>query len=413
MGHAARTALFLDSAELDVRSFGAVGNAKSDDTAAFQSALDAAHKAGGGTVSAPPGQYLFTGTLSIPGGVTLCGSFGCVPSHPGLREPQQVKPGKDGTVLLVIGGKGNEDGTPFITLHSNSSVCGLVIYYPEQIVDGEPYPYPWAIRMQGSNPAVLDVELLNPYQGINTSGAARHNIRNVSGQPLRRGIFIDAIYDVGRIENVHFNPWWTMDTPAYKWQFAHGEAFIFGHADWEFVFNTFCYGYHIGYKFIETAAGRCNGNFLGIAADDCNRAVLLENCAPYGLLITNGEFTAFRGDDPTIVEVGPMNKGVLRFTNSSFWGPCYQVARLAGNGVVAFSDCTYDEWAHTGDRAAIQVVSGSVLIRGCDFRQNSPHISLGEGVERAVITANLFTGSVKIENASKGDVQIGFNSAWS
>ena len=409
---ASRRQTSSDSWTLNVRSFGAVGDSRSDDTAAFQRALNAAHNAGGGTVYAPPGRYLFNGSLSVPGGVTLRGSFGCVPSHPGIREPKQVKPGDDGTVLMVTIGKGDESGTPFMTLQTNSTVCGLVFYYPEQIIDNEPHTYPWTIRMQGSNPAVFDVELLNPYQGINTFGAARHNIRNVSGQPLRRGIFVDAIYDIGRIENVHFNPWWTIDTPAYKWQFAHGEAFVFGHADWEFVFNTFCFGYKIGYKFIETNAGRCNGNFLGIAADDCNRAVLLENCAPYGLLIVNGEFTAFHGDDPTTVEVGAPNKGVLRFCNSSFWGPCKQIAKIGGHGVVAFSDCTFDEWAHTNDRAAIQASSGSLLVRGCDFRQNSPHIWLGEGVERAVITANLFAGPAKIENASKTDAKIGLNAVF-
>ena len=394
---------------LNVRSFGAVGDSRADDTAAFQQALNVAHNTGGGTVYAPPGRYLFKGSLSVPGGVTLRGSFGCVPSHPGIRDLKEVKPGDDGTVLMVTTGKGEESGAPFMTLQTNSTVCGLVFYYPEQIIDGESHAYPWTIQMHGSNPAVFDVELLNPYQGINTFGAARHNIRNVSGQPLRRGIFVDAIYDIGRIENVHFNPWWTFGTPAYKWQFAHGEAFVFGHADWEFVFNTFCFGYKIGYKFIETSAGRCNGNFLGIAADDCNRAVLLENCAPYGLLIVNGEFTAFHGDDPTIVEVDAQNKGVLRFSNSSFWGPCKQIAKIGGHGVVAFTDCTFDEWAHTNDRAAIQAASGSLLVHGCDFRQNSPHIRLGEGVERAVIAANLFTGPAKIDNASKKDVQIGLN----
>lgn len=33
---------------------------------------------------------------------------------------------------------------------------------PEQITDGEPEPYPWAIAMRGKNPGIFDVELLNP-----------------------------------------------------------------------------------------------------------------------------------------------------------------------------------------------------------------------------------------------------------
>jgi hypothetical protein len=395
--------------EANVRNFGARGDATADNTATFQRALDSVHGAGGGTVYAPPGRYLFRGVLNIPEGVTLRGSFGCVTSHTGIRDQGQRKPGEDGTALLVTAGKGKEDGEPFLTLNTNSSVAGLTFYYPEQVTDAAPIAYPWTIAMRGKNPAAFDVELLNPYQGIDASRNERHNVRNICGQPLRRGIWVDAIYDIGRIENVHFNPWWNGRGQVYKWQTQNGEAFIFGRADWEYVLNTFCFGYHVGYKFVQTETGECNGNFLGIGADDCNRAVLVEQSAPYGLLITNGEFTSFHGDDPTMVEVLAGNKGVVRFSNSAFWGPCNQIAKIAG-GTVGFSDCTFVEWKN--DRAAIQVSGGSVLIRGCDFRQNQPHIALSEGVDRAVIAGNLFAGQAQIRNASTREVQIGLNSAF-
>jgi hypothetical protein len=32
-----------------------------------------------------------------------------------------------------------------------------------------PKPYPWSIAMRGKNPAVLDVELLNPFNGIDAT----------------------------------------------------------------------------------------------------------------------------------------------------------------------------------------------------------------------------------------------------
>lgn len=67
----------------NVVSFGARGDGNTDDTTAFQRALDAAHLAGGGTVYAPPGRYLFRGTLDVPEGVSLRGSYLCVPSHTG------------------------------------------------------------------------------------------------------------------------------------------------------------------------------------------------------------------------------------------------------------------------------------------------------------------------------------------
>lgn len=409
-GHAA-TDVRPDSYVRNVKKFGATGDAVTDDTAAFQKAFDAVFRDGGGTVYAPPGKYLFRGALTVPDGVTLRGSFGCVPSHTGMRDKGQAKPGEDGTALFVTAGRGKEEGAPFLTLNTNSSVAGLTIYYPEQIAASAPDPYPWAVAMRGNNPAIFDVELLNPYQGIDASQNVRHNIRNVTGQPLRRGVFVDAIYDIGRIENVHFNPWWNLDGPVYRWQLENGEAFIFGRADWEYVLNTFCYGYRTGYKFIETKTGECNGNFLGLGADNCNRAVLVEQSAEYGLLITNGEFTSFNGPDPTMVEVGPLNTGIVRIGNSAFWGPCDQIAKIAGHGTVGFSDCTFVQWGKDGDRAAVEAVSGSVLINGCEFRQNKKHIALGEAVERAIIAGNVFKGPAQIANASNGDVQIGLNAA--
>jgi len=395
----------------NVMSLGARGDGSTDETAIFQRALDAAHAAGGGTVYAPPGRYLFKGSLQVPDGVALRGSYVCVPSHTGVRNEGQQKPGQDGTAFLVTSGKGSEDGRPFLTLNTNSSLTGMCLFYPEQVTDSAPVAYPWTIAMRGKNPAVLDVELLNPYLGIDASQNERHNIRNVTGQPLRRGIWVDAIYDIGRIENVHFNPWWNSHGKVYQWQMEHGEAFVFGRADWEYVLNTFCFGYKIGYKFVETSTGGCNGNYVGIGADDCNRAILVEQCAPYGLLIANGEFTSFHGEDATMVEVLPSNKGVVRISNSAFWGPCQQIAKVAGKGTVGFSDCTFVQWGSHGTAAAIQAAGGSLLVRGCEFLQNKPHIQLAETVERAVITGNLFAGPAQIQNASKHDVQIGLNAA--
>ncbi|MBX7073511.1 MAG: hypothetical protein K1X71_10225 [Pirellulales bacterium] len=395
----------------DAAQFGAVGDGITDVTKSIQKALDAAGRARGGVVLLNRGVYLCRGSLNVPSGVTLRGVWESVPAHNGIRDEGLPKPTDDGTTLLVTADAGSENGPPFITLNTNSTLKGLVLYYPDQKRDEAPRPYPWAVAMRGKNPALLDVELLNPYNGIDATQNERHLIRNVSGQPLRRGVLVDAIYDVGRIENVHFNPWWSMHPKMREWQMANGEAFVFARTDWQYVLNTFCFGYKVGYKFAQSKSGVCNGNFLGIGADDCLRAVLVENCAPFGLLITNGEFVAFHGADPTMVEVEDTNRGTVRFVNSAFWGKCDQIARIAGKGTVGFGDCTFVEWDRPGDgRAALDVQSGTVLVRGCEFRQqNAAQVSLGKAVRRAVITGNVFAGPERVTNASSGNVRIADN----
>lgn len=98
--------------------------------------------------------------------------------------------------------------------------------------------------------------------------------------------------------------------------------------------------------------------------------------------------------------------------NCAFWGPCHQIAKIEGRGTVGFSDCTFVQWdAKKAGRHAIQAASGTLLVRGCEFREAKPQIQLGENVRRAVITDNLFNGTPQIANLGAGAVQIANNAA--
>src|SRR5690606_7415452 len=94
---------------LNVRDFGAAGDGSTDDTAAFQKAIDAAHGAGGNVVFVPTGNYAFDGTLHVKKNVVIEGVF---------RAPT-ARAENGGSTLLAKAGKGEEDGTPFITLDDN------------------------------------------------------------------------------------------------------------------------------------------------------------------------------------------------------------------------------------------------------------------------------------------------------
>jgi hypothetical protein len=392
---------------VSVLDFGAEGDGVTDDTQAFQKALDY-FRDRGGTVYAPARTYLFKGSLNIPVAVTLKGSFESVPAHNGIRDNGLPKPGECGTTFLVTGNRGDENAPPFVTLNTNSTLRGIVMYWPDQQPDRVPKSYPWAIAMRGKNPAVLDVELLNPYNGIDASQNERALIRNISGQPLRRGIFVDGVYDIGRIENVHWNPWWSLHPVVRTWMKQNGEAFIFERTDWHYVLNTFCFGYKIGYKFGASDTGACNGNFLGIGADDSAISVYVGQSAPYGLLITNGEFVAMNADDPTMVVVAGSNNGNVRFVNCAFWGPCNQNVKVDGTGTVGFSDCTFVQWDRGKEgRAAIQALGGSLIVRGCDFGMAGKQVYLGEKVKRAIVSENIMKGKVDIENNAGNTYLVG------
>ncbi len=400
----------------NVMEFGASGDGVTDDTAAFQKALDAVRASGGGIVHVPAGHYLLAGSVNIPPDTSIEGVFRGPVSHGLQGESILAKPGA-GSVILATGGRGREDGTPLISLATDAALVGVSIYYPQQNWQSTPVAYPWTIRMKGNNCTVENVELLNPWRGIKAVQAHRHLIRNVTGQPLKTGIFVDEIYDIGRIEDVHFNPWWHNSRPVLEFMYRHGESFVFGRTDWEYVLNTFSFGYHAGYRFMEGKTGACNGNFLGIGADATWHACLVEQSQEPGLLITNGEFVSFDylklgGDiDPIQVVVKSPNRGPVRFVNCSFWGPCQQISTLESTSTLGFGDCTFCQWNQ--DFPALTAQSGSLLVQGCEFRQASPQIALGSKVQQAVISGNMAKGKWRIADHSHADVQIGLNSSSS
>ena len=120
-----------ERSEWNVLRFGAVGDGVTDNTDAFQRALNAARDAKGGVVFAPTGRYSFAGSLQVPKDVTLRGVFAAPPSHSGVRDRSDELP-EFGTVFLPRGGAGSEDGPPFIELSTNSTLQGVCVYYPDQ-----------------------------------------------------------------------------------------------------------------------------------------------------------------------------------------------------------------------------------------------------------------------------------------
>ncbi len=388
---------------------GAVADGTTDNTAVFQKALDAAGKAGGGIVEASAGRYRVNGTLSVPQGVTLQGTYRVPPTAASKND----KP--DGTVLLAYAGRGSQQGPPFIRLAGrNSAIAGLVIVYPEwKQTDVPPVAYPPCVESHDTeNVGISECCFLNPYEAIKLVRSARHLVRNVTGYPSWRGIYVDECYDIGHIENIHFWPFgvaYNPDDPYCKWVNTQGVAFELARTDWHYVFNTFCFGYGVGYKFSESKAGSTNGNFLGLGADSCRRAVLVEQAQAPGLLITNGEFVGrWSSTDSVCVEVGPKVEGKVSLVNCSFWGPIDRCVWMQSRfGQFTANACHFVHWDNHGKGApAIQLDAGKAMVQGCTFNLEGTHVLAGERVRSAILTGNQALGGFRADNRAGIRVQM-------
>lgn len=380
---------------INVRTHGAKGDGVTDDTAAIQAAMNEAAKAGG-IVSIPSGKYLVKGSLNVPAGVQVRGA---------ALAPQYSEP-LLGTVILATGGRDNENAPPLFDMTNSTSVTGLTIYYPEQKPQ-DVHPYPWTFRLQGYDNTVENVTLVNSYNGIMTGpdNNVRHRIRSVYGCVLRRGIFIDACTDIGRIDNVQFHGhwWWAASVGGdaelvNKYMIDHLEAFIFGRTDWEYVTNTFVFPVKIGYRFIATETGACNGQFVGIGSDMSQRCVVVDAIQHMGLLITNGQFVAFEGDNPIQVQINKTCKGSVRLVNCAFWGGAVQNVVSHNQSFTSLSDC-YLSSPHKAKKPLVEADNGRLQVRGCSFEGGKrTDIALRPGLKHAIISENNGEFGVKIFN---------------
>jgi hypothetical protein len=385
---------------LNVQDFGALGDGKKDNTEAFTAAMKAAAETGNGAVFVPRGRYLIKGNLVVPEGVMLEGIF---------RAPS-ARTLHSGSVLLAVAGAGDAKGQPFITLHTSCTLRGLTIFYPEQKMTNPPVAYPWTVRGQGDNISLVDLLLVNPYQGVDfgTFPAGRHYIKGLYAQPLYRGLFIDQCYDVGRIENVHFWSFWGgWDGALYEFMRAEAVAFVLGKTDWEFLSGCFCIGYHIGFQFVQTKAGPGNCLLTQCGSDIGPTAVRVESVQGHaGVSFANCQFMAG-------IEVAKTNTGPVKFTACGFWGvpTTDRHALLEGTGHTTFTGCHFIGWGQRDKTApAIHARSGGLTVSGCDFMDlGKAQLTLEPEVEAALVFGNRLREKQLITNRAGSCAQIGMN----
>jgi hypothetical protein len=144
--------------------------------------------------------------------------------------------------------------------------------------------------------------------------------------------------------------------------------------------------------FKKTANGVCNGQLSGIGADMNRVCLYIEDTAPYGILVTNGQFVAgnlVKQDKdiyPVAISASEDFTGKASFSNCAFWGPPYQVLRQKGNGYISLSNSLVT--VNSNNKPVIELFSGSTSVRNLYFDKQADHIYVGPEVKRAVISEN-------------------------
>ncbi|TWU38283.1 glycosyl hydrolase family 28-related protein [Novipirellula artificiosorum] len=274
----------------NVRDFGALGDGTTDDHVAFARALKAAGDNGGGTVYVPAGQYVLKEELTVPEHTELRGVFDNCHHTIGyaVRNGKSQRNGQRGSEILAYPGRGEEDGTPFITLKHAASLRGLTLVYPEQkwsdYLETKTFtPYPWTLQSQGRNVRLKDVLLVNSYRGADfgTYDSTGHRIDYLCGTVLKTGLSIDNCFGKGYVKNVQWNP------SFWGWsKYNHGPggrdgsrvvrdavkhtltSFVLGYAEQENMLQNFSFGSKTGIEFINNPKhGGVNGTLIAHGVD--------------------------------------------------------------------------------------------------------------------------------------------------
>lgn len=352
----------------NVKDYGAVGDGKTDDTAAIRKAIKAAGL--GGTVSFPMGVYKISGTLDLEG-VHLVGNI-----SGGFPSDADVLPG-----ILVS----HSDG-PAVRCGNFSSVHGLAFRYAG--VDFEkPTKYPPTILLAGNGISISNVKIWGAYDAIAADGKnniGRVNLENIFlPEVINTGVYLTKAFDIPTMRNVEV-------FCTNKYFLEHGVGFKLGRLDEFHASNCFVIGAHTGFLFVEDKTengGNTYGGLFNCSTDACVFGYVVESGAR--LRVTNGSylnhFIAFKvaNRNATLIVHGAIIQAngdhALQITNC---------------GNVMFSACRFQKAFENPKAYAAYVIGGkNIILNGCTFDAFGPGVYLGGNADKVTVANCIFEGS--------------------
>ena len=383
-----------------------------DATPALQTLLDAMGANGGGTVFVPAGRWTFKGVLQIPYGVTLQGDW---------RAPTDENPEAVGTIFEVYSGRGNTNGTSFITMLPNSCVQGLTFWYPEQDAENiTEYPITIQMYKEGNWGAdythVRNCTFVNAYRAVQQgpAGSGCPNVYNVYGTPLYKGVCMDNIADIGRFDYMYFGTkYWencglpgAPTTDAAKkavadYIYKNGIAMEVGRVDWSYWCFADIDGYNIGLYFVESAGDPnitySNGHVYDMTFKNCETAIRING-------ISTGAAEVFSN-----IKIEGCKTGILTTTEQEDIGNLNMSYLTIDADVAIKHDGNMRLFINTFTilRGAVEASRGPLVISGTTFHTAAPHVELKNGANSVILQGNKAAeGEFAVNNPGKCPVRI-------
>lgn len=183
----------------------AAGDGVADDTEAIKRALAEAGRHSRGMVYLRQGEYKITAPLVVPSNVELRGPLGT----------GKARDFRETCTLAIYCGQDTtrpESDSAAITLMQSAGVRGFTVAYPRQKYDVQQlHSFPYSIRGRGSDLWIVDMMLLNSFNGIDLASdkCDRHLVRGVWGTTFSHGLNIGGESTGGKLERVSFSygPW--------------------------------------------------------------------------------------------------------------------------------------------------------------------------------------------------------------
>ena len=391
----------------NVKDFGAKGDGKTDDSAAFIAALAAAVKAGGGIVYAPAGRYRFEHEVNIPAAITLRGDW---------VSPQAGGLGK-GTIFEIAVGRGDAAGKPFMDMSVASSLRDVTFYYPDQDIRAIA-PYPYTIRTC-FNGYLRHITFVNAYRAIshgygNTNGGnllAEH----IYGTPLDIGLYVNVGFDYSSAASIRFSPiyWPAFETAVgnhkpglavavARWTYAHATGIMGGDSATLHGCGIVVDGYRRGMCFWQCAVGvwmggklsavsggaGMRGQFYDVRLLNCAQALCLDSVQEHGDIFSNCRFD---GD----MAVSISTPWAIVFDRCRFRGHSSNVKCVSPAAKVSILSSTF---AGNGE---VRFDAGRIALTNNRFEATRPRIlTLGKNIEAAVLIGSHFDVSPGYVDAS-------------